>query len=134
MVIATQQVWKLVLAVALLAAIFLSACARAPKRPIPRRELRQLVACALGLYCVGLLASLTRHGQLAGIVYAGGIMTCALAVWLSRGSDPGDPPDDPDEPVDEHPPPEPEGMPAFDWVTFEQQFRDYSSRTPVQRR
>lgn len=129
MVLATQQVWKLALAVVLLVAIFLSACARAPRRPIARRELRQLVVCALGLYGVGLFASLTRHGQLAGIVYATGIMTCALAVWLSRGSDPGDPPDDPDEPVDEQPPPEPDGVPTFDWALFEQQFRDYSERS-----
>lgn len=129
MVIATQQAWKLVLGVVLLAAILLSACARAPKRPIARQELRQLVICAIGLYCVGLFASLMRHGQLAGIVYAAGIMTCALAVWLSRGVDPGDPPDDSDEPVDEQPPPQPDGLPTFDWATFEQQFRDYSDRS-----
>ncbi len=133
MVIATQQAWKLALAVVLLAAILLSACARAPKRPIARRELRRLVMCAVGLYCIGLFASLMRHGQLAGIVYAAGIMTCALAVWLSRGTDPGDPPSDSDEPVDEQPPPEPDGIPTFDWAAFEQQFRDYSerSRTPA---
>src|ERR1700722_9123252 len=113
MVIAPQQAWKLVLAVVLLAAIFLRACAHAPKQPIARSELRQLVFSALGLYAVGLLASLTHHGQLAGIVYAAGIVVCALAVCLSRGIDPGDPPDEPDEPVDEQPPPEPNGVPTF---------------------
>jgi hypothetical protein len=129
MVLAPQQVWKLALAVVLLGAIFLGACARAPRRRIARRELRQLVLCALGLYCVGLFASLTHHGQLAGIVYAAGIVTCAVAVWLSRGSEPEDPPDDPDEPLDEQPPPEPDGVPSFDWALFEQQFRDYSERS-----
>ncbi|MHB8694467.1 MAG: hypothetical protein ACYDHH_24775 [Solirubrobacteraceae bacterium] len=132
-VIAPQQAWKLVLAVVLLAAIFLSACAHAPKQPIARRELRQLVLSALGLYAVGLLASITHHGQLAGIVYAAGIIVCALAVWLSRGIDPGDPPDDPDAPLDEHPPPGPEGLTAFEWGKFEQAFRDYADkrREPV---
>jgi hypothetical protein len=128
MVIAPQQAWKVVLAIVLLVAILLSACAHAPKQPIARGELRQLVVSALGLYAVGLLASLTHHGQLAGIVYAAGIVVCALAVWLSRGIDPDDPPDEPDEPVDEQPPPEPDGLPAFDWAAFEQQFRDYTSR------
>jgi hypothetical protein len=130
MVIAPQQAWKVVLAIVLLVAIFLSACAHAPRQPIARNELRQLVGSALGLYAVGLLASLTHHGQLAGIVYAAGIIVCALAVWLSRGIDPGDPGDGGDEPVDEQPPPEPDGLPVFDWTAFEQQFRDYSDRQP----
>jgi hypothetical protein len=133
MVIAPQQAWKVVLAIVLLVAIFLSACAHAPKQPIARGELRQLVVSALGLYAVGLLASLTHHGQLAGIVYAAGIVVCALAVWLSRGIDPDDPPDEPDEPVDEQPPPEPDGLPEFDWAAFEQLFRDYTSRDRVPR-
>jgi hypothetical protein len=135
MVIAPQQAWKLVLAVVLLAAIFLSACAHAPKQPIARRELRQLVVSALGLYAVGLLASLTHHGQLAGIVYAAGIIVCALAVWLSRGIEPDDGPDDGgDDPVDEQPPPGPDGLTAYEWAEFERKFRDYSERqreTPV---
>jgi hypothetical protein len=134
MVIAPQQAWKLVLAIVLLTAIFLSACAHAPKQPIARRELRQLVLSALGLYAVGLLASLTHHGQLAGIVYAAGIIVCALAVWLSRGIEPDDPPDDPDDPVDEQPPPGPDGLTAYDWADFERKFRAYSerhSREPV---
>ena len=128
MAIAPAQAWKVVLAAVLLIAIFLSACAHAPKQPIARSDLRQLVLSALGLYAVGLLASVTHHGELAGIVYAAGIIVCALAVWLSRGIDPGDPPDEPDEPVDEQPPPGPEGLTAFDWAAFERQFRAYSDR------
>src|SRR5581483_7516474 len=116
MVIAPQQAWKLVLAVVLLAAIFLSACAHAPKQPIARRELRQLVVSALGLYAVGVLASVTHHGQLAGIVYAAGIIVCALAVWLSRGIEPDDPPAGPDD------------LTAYEWAEFERKFRDYSER------
>jgi uncharacterized membrane protein YfcA len=129
MVIAPQQAWKLVLAVGLLVAIFLSAYAHAPRQAIAKSELRRLVLSAVGLYGVGLLASLTHHGELAGLVYAAGIVVCALAVWLSRGTDPEDPPDDRDEPVDEQPPPEPDGVPTFDWAAFEQQFREYSDRT-----
>ena len=84
--------------------------------------------CALTLYAVGGLASLTHHGALAGLVYGSGILVAALAAWLSRGRDSEDPPDDDDQPVDEQPPPEPDGMPWLDWATFEREFRDYSER------
>jgi hypothetical protein len=87
-----------------------------------------LVLCALSLYAVGGLASLTHHQRLAGLVYGAGIMVAALAAWLSRGRDQEDPPDDDDAPVDEQPPPEPEGVPRLDWAAFEQDFRAYSDR------
>jgi hypothetical protein len=120
--------WKLVLAAALAAAIFISLYARAPDRAIPGAELRRLVFSALGLYAVGGLASLTHHPMLAAFVYAAGIAVCALAAWLSRGSDSEDPPDGHD-PVDEQPPPEPDGLPAFDWDSFEREFWAYSERS-----
>ena len=119
---------KLAFAVALVGAIFLSACARAPRQAVPRSELRRLVLCALTLYAVGGLASLTHHGALAGLVYGSGILVAALAAWLSRGRDADDPPDDSDEPVDEQPPPEPDGIPRLDWVAFEREFREYTER------
>lgn len=119
---------KLAFAVALVGAIFLSACARAPRQAVPRSELRRLVLCALTLYAVGGLASLTHHGALAGLVYGSGILVAALAAWLSRGRDADDPPDDSDEPVDEQPPPEPDGIPWLDWVAFEREFREYTER------
>ena len=50
--------WKLVLVFVLVGAIVLSACARAPRRPLPRNELRRLVLAALTLYAVGVYASL----------------------------------------------------------------------------
>jgi hypothetical protein len=128
MVIAPSQAWKVVLGVVLLSAIVLSAYGRAPRQRIAKAELRRLVVSAVGLYAVGLVASLTHHGQLAGVVYAAGIVVCAVAVWLSRGSDPEDPPDDRDHPHDEQPPPEPDGIPTFDWASFESQFRQYSER------
>src|ERR1700736_2502440 len=90
--------WKLVLAITLAAAIGVSAFAHAPRRAVAGSELKRLVAAALALYGVGGIASLTHHSALAGIVYAAGIVTCALAVWLSRGSDSEDPPRG-DEPV-----------------------------------
>lgn len=120
--------WKLVLVLVLVGGIMLSALARAPRRPLPRGELRRLVLAALSLYAVGVFASLTHHAALAGIVYVSGIAACALAAWLSRGSGGEDPPGDGDEPTDREPPPDPDGLPMFDWAAFERQFRSYSSR------
>jgi hypothetical protein len=120
--------WKLLLALVLVGAIVLSACAKAPSRPMPRGELRRLVFAALTLYGVGVFASMTHHVLLAGVVYVAGIAACALAAWLSRGSDPEDPPRGGEEPIDEQPPPQPDGVPQFDWRAFEREFREYSSR------
>src|SRR5690242_18450995 len=128
MVVSLSAGLKLAFAVALVGAIFLSACARAPRQSVPRGELRRLVLCALTLYAVGGLASLTHHEALAGLVYGSGILVAALAAWLSRGRDADDPPDDSDEPVDEQPPPEPDGVPRLDWAAFEREFREYTER------
>jgi hypothetical protein len=118
--------WKLAFAVVLVAAITTSACARAPRRAADPVELRRLVICALGLYAIGGLATLTHHSILAGIVYATGISVAALAAWLSRGRDQEDPPDGGSEPVGEEPPPGPDGMPWWDWDRFEREFREYA--------
>jgi hypothetical protein len=118
-------------AIAFCVAIFMSAWARAPHRAIPSSELRRLVACALVLYGVGGLASLTHHSTLAGFVYGAGIMLSALAAWLSRGRDQEDPPDDHHEPQDEQPPPGPDGVPRFDWREFERAFRAYERERSV---
>jgi hypothetical protein len=125
--------WKLLLALVLVGAILLSACAKAPSRPLPRGELRRLVMAALTLYGVGVFASITHHPALAGAVYVAGIGACALAAWLSRGGDSDDPPDDGKEPNDREPPPEPDGLLTFDWRAFERDFRRYAdrSRTPA---
>ena len=122
--------WKLVVVMALVGVILLSACARAPRRPLPRVDLRRLVLAAVILYGVGVFASLTHHPLLAGVVYVSGIAACALAAWLSRGIDPEDPPEDGDQdPPDEGPPSDdPDGLPEFDWAAFERQFRAYSKR------
>jgi hypothetical protein len=127
MVVPPSFAWKLVLAVALAGAILVSACASAPRRAAPPGDLRRLVAAAIVLYVVGAIASLTHHPELAGLVYAAGIAACALAAWLSRGSDSEDPPRG-DEPVDEQPPPEPDGLPSLDWAEFERAFRAYAER------
>lgn len=127
MLVPPSDAWKLVLAIALAAGIFVSLYARAPRQAIPGVELRRLVISALGLYAVGALASVTHHPMLAAVVYAAGIIVCALAAWLSRGSDSEDPPDD-EEPVDEQPPPEPDAVPTFDWTQFERDFRAYADR------
>jgi hypothetical protein len=127
MVLPPSYAWKLALALALLVAIFVSLLARAPQRAVPGAELRRLVLSAVALYAVGGLASLTHHPMLAAFVYASGIAVCALAAWLSRGSDSEDPPGG-QQPEDEQPPPEPDGMPTFDWARFETQFRAYSDQ------
>lgn len=126
--------WKLVLAVVLAGGILVSTRANAPKRTTPGADLRCLVFAAVLLYAVGLGASLSHHGVLAACLYATGIAASALAVWLSRGSDSGL--SGGEEPVDEQPPPDPDGLPRFDWVAFERQFRIYDRRrgrprTPV---
>jgi hypothetical protein len=121
-------VWKLAFAIVLVATIACSAFARAPRRAADPVELRRLVACALALYAVGGLATLTHHSVLAGLVYAAGIGVAALAAWLSRGRDQEDPPDGGAEPVDEEPPPGPDGMPWWDWERFEREFGDYARR------
>lgn len=127
MAVSLAVAWRLALTVALCAAIFTSACARAPRRAVPGVELGRLVLCALTLYAVGASASLTHHEVLAGLVYGAGIIVSALAAWLSRGRDQEDPPDD-NEPVDEHPPPEPDGLGNLDWAAFEREFHAYSER------
>jgi hypothetical protein len=120
--------WKLAFAAILVAAIATSACARAPRRAADPSELRRLVVCALGLYAIGGLATLTHHSALAAIVYATGISVAALAAWLSRGRDQEDPPDGGSEPEDEQPPPGPDGVPWWDWDRFERDFREYAQR------
>ena len=122
--------WKVVLTIALAAAIFISLYARAPRRAISGTDLRRLVISALGLYAAGGVASLTHHPVVAAVVYAAGIVVFAFAAWLSRGSDSEDPPGG-EEPVDEQPPPEPDGLPTFDWNAFEREFRAYSDREPA---
>ncbi len=126
MVVSLAAAWRVALAIAFCVAIFMSACARAPQRAVPGAELRRLVLCALVLYGVGGLASLTHHSMLAGLVYGAGIMVSALAAWLSRGRDQEDPPDGDDEPEDEQPPWGPDGVPHFDWRDFERAFRAYA--------
>jgi hypothetical protein len=132
MVVPPSVAWKLVLALALMAAIFVSLYARAPQHAVPGSDLRRLVVSALGLYAVGGLASLTHHRLLAALVYSAGIVVCALAAWLSRGSDSEDPPGG-EDPVDEQPPPEPDGLPRFDWDLFERDFRSYTERETASR-
>jgi hypothetical protein len=128
MLIPPSEAWKLVLVVTLAGAIAVSAVASAPRHAVPTQDLKRLVFSAIGLYAIGGIASLSHHPGLAGFVYAVGIMICALAVWLSRGTDSEDPPPD-DEPVDERPPPEPDGLPEFDWAAFERSFRAYEEGT-----
>ena len=130
MLVSSSFAWKLVLAIVLGVAIFISAYGSAPRRGVPRSDLRRLVLSALALYIVGAIASLKHHPTLAALVYASGIAICALALWLSRGADPGeDPPRGGDEPTDERPPPNPDGLPAIDWGAFERDFRSYSERS-----
>ena len=128
MLVAPADAWKIVLAAALGGAILASAYARAPSRSFPTHELRRLVIGALALYVIGVAASLTHHPMLAVVLFAAGIAVSALAAWLSRGSDSGGGPPRGDEPVDRQPPPDPDGIPRFDWAAFERDFQDYTRR------
>ena len=128
MLVPPADAWKIVLAVALGGAILASAYAKAPNRSFPGSELRRLVLGALLLYAVGLASSLTHHALLAVVLFAAGISLSALAAWLSRGNDSGGGPPRGDEPVDEQPPPDPDGLPRFDWAAFERDFHDYARR------
>jgi hypothetical protein len=126
MFVPSSEVWKLALAIALGAAILIGAWGAAPRRSVPRSDLRRLVVCALLLYGVGGLGSLAGHPTLAALAYAAGIGVCALALWLSRGNDADDPPRGGEDPSDEQPPPAPDGVPEFDWGAFEREFRSYA--------
>ena len=129
MIVPPSEAWKLLLAIGLVGVIYAATRVTAPRRRVPSVELRRLVLCALGLYVVGAVASLTSHGTLAAFVWATGITICAFALWLSRGKDSGEePPRGGEEPSDERPPPEPDGLPEFDFPAFERQFRAYAGR------
>ena len=128
MVASLSFVTKVAFAVVLAAAIFVSACARAPRQAVPAADLRRLVGSALALYLVGGLATLTHHPGLAALVYATGIALAALAAWLSRGRDQDDPPGGSD-PSHDPPPTEPDGVPGLDWERFEREFREWERRT-----
>lgn len=128
MVVPPSVIWKLVVVIALIGVIA-PQLAGAPGRAVPRVDLRRLVLSGLGLYGVGAVASLTHHQPLAAVVYAAGIVMCALAAWLSRGADSDDPPEGV-EPVDEHPPPDPDGVPPVDWGRLESEFQAFCEREP----
>jgi hypothetical protein len=129
---AALLILKLALAAFLGIAIFASALIRPPRRSYPRADLRLMVASALGLYCVGLGASLSNHPAMAAAVYACGIGISALAVWLSRGTDREEPPHR-DEPPEGPPPVGPDDPPEFDWDSFERELRAYIARRERER-
>jgi hypothetical protein len=121
------EIWKVAIAVALACAIVLSIRVRAPRRSVAPTDLRRLVLSALMLYAVGALAWLTHHRPLAAGVFAAGIVTAALAAWLSRGRDSDDPRGESDRSSDEPPfSPDEFGPDQFDWASFERDFRAYS--------
>jgi hypothetical protein len=126
MTVATSVSWKLALATALGLAILLSAFLPAPRRIVSGAGLRRLLVCALSCYLIGGLAAVAHHAALAGPVCAAGIATCALAAWLSRGRDSGDPP----RTLPPLPPPDPDGPSELDWAAFERAFRQYSESQP----
>jgi uncharacterized membrane protein YfcA len=113
-------------ALALIAAIVISASVRAPRRHVPTPELRRLLVAALTLYAVGGVAIVDRRPTLAVAAFAAGVFASAFAAWLSRGSDQDDPPGG-SEPFDQSPP-GPGGVPEIDWDQFERELRDWARR------
>jgi hypothetical protein len=137
---AVSQTWKLLLTMTLLGAILCSVTLRAPRQPTDRAELRRLVVAAVILYSVGTLASLSHHGLLAGTIYAGGILVCSLAVWLSRGMRRDDGSDGSGgggggngkgPPGSGRPPSGPDGLLPFDWDEFERELSAWSERSKI---
>src|SRR5579862_3320898 len=126
MIVSALTAWKLVLTILLLAGLVVSLRGRAPRHTIPGTDMRRLVFGALSLYAVGAAAWITHHEALAVAVYAAGIATAALAAWLSRGHDPGDPPRGDER--HEGPPPDPDGL-GFDWSAFERELLAYTERS-----
>jgi hypothetical protein len=120
-------VWKLALAAALAGAIIISASARAPRRSVPRGDLRWLLLGALALYAVALFAMLRHRGPIAVLLFATAVAASAFAAWLSRGrEDGGQSPGD--QPIDRHPPPAPDDLGGVDWDRFERDLRAYMDR------
>ncbi len=126
MFVPPADAWKLVLAIALFAAVIASASVTPPRQPLPRAELARLVVGAVALYGAGLFATLTHHSLMAVILYSCGIGVSAFAAWLSRADAGTDPPHT-EEPAAE-PPSAPDGGPRFDWPQFEREFADYTRR------
>jgi hypothetical protein len=126
--VAPTFLWKLALAIVLACAIIASASAKAPRKPLPRGDLRWLLLGALTLYVVGFVALLKHHGQLEILLFAAGIVTSTLAAWLSRGSDSGSNPPRGEDPFDDPTPPDGDGAPRFDWAQFERDLSAYSAR------
>jgi hypothetical protein len=112
-------------ALALIAAIVISASVRAPRRHVPTPELRRLLIAALTLYLVGGVAIADDRPTPAVAAFAAGVIASAFAAWLSRGSDQDDPPAG-REPLDRTPPPHPDGAPEIDWDQFERELRDWA--------
>lgn len=127
MLVSALTAWKLVLTIVLLVALVVSLRARAPRHMLPGPDMRRLVLASLALYAAGAAAWLTHHLALAVTVYAAGIATAALAAWLSRAHDPGDPPAD-EEPAGEPPPRDPDGL-GFDWAALERDLLAYTERS-----
>lgn len=115
------------LALALIAAIVISASVRAPRRHVPTPELRRLLVAAFAVYAVGGIALADGHATLAVVAFAAGVIASAFAAWLSRGSDQDDGPGG-SEPCDRHPPPDPDGVPLIDWDRFERELREWARR------
>lgn len=129
------MICKLLLGISLVTAVGLGLKAPAPRTRAADGELRRLLLSGIGLYGVGLVAALTHHATMAALVYACGIAVCAVAVWLSRGTEPeGPPPEDGPghgPPRDEDPPRDPGQLSPADWEAFERALRDYAARRPV---
>jgi hypothetical protein len=132
MTVTPLLIGKLLLGLLLVVAIGIAARGRAPRRAPAPAELRRLVASALVLYAVGLIALIDGHPTLSTIAFACGVGTASLAAWLSRGADSDDDgPSGGHEPPEGVPPPDPEGLSAWDWERFDRERHDWEQRRPA---
>lgn len=117
------------LAVLLLGSIVFSAFAPPPRGRTRRIRPSWLMILALALYLAGVLAAFDGFFELAGLACVCGISAFAVATWLTRPADPGEPPPDPPDdggpPSDPQPPCGPDDALRFDWEAFERDLRTH---------
>ena len=94
MVITVSSLLRAGVAVSLLAVIAFSAVAPPPSGRAVRVRPSALIALAAVLYAVGILLAVLNLFGLAGFTCVTGIALFAVATWLSRPADSGEPPSD----------------------------------------
>jgi len=131
MVITVSSLLRAGLAVSLLGAIIISAFAPPPSGRARRIRPSWMMVLAVALYAAGVVLAIGGYFGLAGLTCVTGIAAFAVATWLSRPADPGEPPaddgrDDGDPPSGPTPPHGPEDAVLIDWDAFEREVSSWA--------